>query len=189
MATARLIDPFAGRDDVATALLGVRGMDHVERLAAHSGGGHPQRSVLVGDTALTHEHFDELKSRAEVIATEHHEQHPLRTGIPLATLSATLGTSPELAELLVERSDRIVRSGPDVSTRQHRSSLDPDSRLRWENARARLGEGLAVPDVDDWVWADELIHLMLREIGLVRVPTPRLSARADRRDQDECWVR
>jgi len=169
MATARLIDPSAGRDDVATALLEVRGIDDVERLAAHSGGGHPQGSVLVGDTALTHEHFDELRSRAEALVTEHHELHPLRPGIPLATLSATLGTSPDLAELLVETSDQIVRSGPDVSTRQHRSSLDPDSQLRWEKARARLSESLAVPDVDTLGLGNELTHLLIREAGLIRV--------------------
>ena len=169
MATARLIDPFAGRDDVATALLGVRGKDDLWRLAAHSGGGHPHGSVLVGNTALTHERFDELRSRAEALVTEHHEQHPLRPGIPLATLSATLGTSPELAELLVERSDQIVRTGPDVSTRQHRSSLDPDSQLRWEKARARLSESLAVPDADELGLGDELTHLLIREAGLVRV--------------------
>ena len=169
MRTARLIDPLAGRDDVATALLGVRGMDDVERLAAHSGGGHPQGSVLVSDTALTQERFDELRSRAEAMVTEHHEQHPLRPGIPLATLSASLGTSPELTERLVEGSDEIVRNGPDVSTRQHRLNLDPDSQLRWEKARTRLGESLAVPNADELGLGGELTHLMLREAGLVRV--------------------
>ncbi len=169
MTTARLIDPFAGRDDVATALLQVREIDNVERLAAHSGGGHPRGSELVGDIVLTRERFDELRSRAESIVTEHHEQHPLRPGIPLATLSATLGTSPELAELLVDKSDQIVRSGPDVSTRQHRSSLDPDSRVRWENARAMLSESLAVPDADALGLGDELMHLLIRESGLVRI--------------------
>ena len=169
MKTARLIDPFASRDEVATALLGVRGMDDVERLAAHSGGGNPRGSVLVGGIALTRERFGHLQSRAEAMVTEYQGQHPLRPGIPVATLAATLGISHELTERLVEESAELTRRGPDVSTEQHRSSLDPDSRLRWENARARLGESLAVPDADDLGLGSEMTHLMIRESGLVRV--------------------
>jgi selenocysteine-specific elongation factor len=169
MKAARLIDPSASRDDVATALLSLRGMDDVERLAAHSGGGSPRRSVLVGGIALTQERFDLLRSRAEGVVTEYQEHHPLRPGMPLATLAATLGTSNELAERLVEESEEVERSGPDVSTQQHRLSLDPDSQLRWEKARARLGESLAVPDADDLGLGRELTHLMIREAELVRV--------------------
>ena len=169
MKAARLIDPIVGRDDVATALLAIRGMDDVDRLAAHSGGGHPQGSVLVGAIALTQERFDDLRSRAEATVTDHHEQHPLRPGIPLATLATTLGISHDLAERLVEESDEIERAGPDVSTRQHRLSLDPDSQLRWEKAGASLGGSLAVPVVDDLELGLELTHLLVREGMLVRV--------------------
>jgi selenocysteine-specific elongation factor len=169
MKSARLIDPFAGRDDVATALLGLREMDDIARLAAHSGGGNPRGSVLVGGIVLTQERFDHLQSRAEAMVTEYQGQHPLRPGIPVATLAATLGISNDLTERLVEKSAEITRSGPDVSTQEHRLSLDPDSQLRWEKARVRLGESLAVPDADDLGLGDELTHLMIREAGLVRV--------------------
>ena len=169
MKAARLIDPFDNRDGIANALLDVRGIDDVARLAAHSGGGQPRVSVLVGGIALTKERFDALRSRAEGVVTEYQEQHQLRAGIPLATLAATLGVSNELAERLVEDSEEMVRSGPDVSTQQHHLSLDPDSQLRWEKARARLGESMAVPDAGDLGLGRELTHLMVREAGLVRV--------------------
>jgi selenocysteine-specific elongation factor len=169
MRAARLIDPHGSRDDIATALLGLRGMDGVERLAAHSGGGHPRGSVLVGGIAVTQERFDALRSRAEEVVTEYQEQHQLRPGMPMATLAATLGVSNELAERLVEDSEELGRSGPDVSTQQHRLSLDPDAELRWEKARAKLGESLAVPDADDLGLGRELTHLMIREAALVRV--------------------
>ena len=169
MKAARLIDPFGSRDGIATALLGMRGMDDVERLAAHSGGGQPRESVLVGGVVLTQERFDALRSRAEEVVTEYQGQHQLRPGIPLATLAGTLGVSNELAERLVEDSKDLGRSGPDVSTQQHRLGLDPDSDLRWEKARARLGESLAVPDADDLGLGRELTHLMIREARLIRV--------------------
>ena len=169
MKAARLIDPFGSGDGIATALLGVRGIDDVERLAAHSGGGQPQGSVLVGGSALTQERFDALRSRAEGVVTEYQERHQLRPGMPLATLAATLGVSNELAERLVEDSEELGRSGPDVSTQQLRPSLDPDSQLRWEKARVRLGESLSVPDADELGLGSELTHLMIREAGLIRV--------------------
>ena len=117
---AWLIDPLGDKDDVATALLGFRGVDDADRLAAHSGGGRPQGSVHVGMTVLTRERFVDLRSRAEAIVNDHHEQHPLRPGIPLATLATTLGISPELADASRggERRDRTRRPrrlGPTAS--------------------------------------------------------------------------
>ena len=166
---ARLIDPLGDRNGIATALLGFRGVEDVERLAAHSGGGRPEGSVQVGMTVLTRERFDELGSLAEAIVADHHEQHPLRPGIPLATLATTLGVSHDLTERLVEESGEIERAGPDVSARRHQSSLDPASQQRWAKAGASLGESLAVPDVDDLSLDPELTHLLVREGMLVRV--------------------
>jgi len=169
MKNARRIDPLGGEDDVATALLGFRGVDDVERLAAHSGGGRPKGSVHIGTTVLTRERFDDLRSQAEASVTDHHEQHPLRPGIPLATLATTLGISHDLAERIVEESDKIVRAGPDVSARLHQLSLDPASQQRWAKAAASLGGSLTVPDVDDLDLGPELTHLLVREGMLVRV--------------------
>ncbi|HEU5112408.1 MAG TPA: selenocysteine-specific translation elongation factor [Acidimicrobiia bacterium] len=167
--TAQVIDPLGEKDDVATALLALRGMDDVGRLAAHSGGGTPRDSVLVGRTALTSEQFDDLRSQAETMVSAHHDQHPLRPGIPLATLATNLGISGELAERLVSDSEEIERSGPDVSARHRHLSLDPDSRLRWDRARALLGEGLAVPHSEELGLGRELTHLLIRDGLVVRV--------------------
>jgi selenocysteine-specific elongation factor len=169
MRTAPLIDPLGENDDVATALLGLRGMDDLRRLAAHSGGGRPQESVLVGRTALTRERFDDLRSQAEAMVSAHHDQHPLRPGIPLATLATNMGISRELVERLASESDEIERSGPDVSARRHQLSLDPESRQRWERAEAYLGERLAVPHPDELGLGRELTHLLVRDGMLVRV--------------------
>ena len=167
---AWLIDPLGDKDDVATALLGFRGVDDADRLAAHSGGGRPQGSVHVGMTVLTRERFVDLRSPAEAIVNDHHEQHPLRPGIPLATLATTLGISPELAARVSwRRATGIERAGPDVSARQHHLSLDEASQQRWASAEDSLGESLAVPDIDDLGLGLELTHLLVRDGRLVRV--------------------
>ena len=75
---------------------------------------------------MTHEQFADLRSRAEAMVSAHHDQHPLRPGIPLATLAANLGISGELAERLLSESEEIGRSGPDVSARHRQLTLDPD---------------------------------------------------------------
>ena len=169
MRTAPLIDPHGAKDDVATALLELRGTDDLGRLAAHSGGGHPRDSVLVGTTALTRERFHDLRSQAEAMVSAHHDQHPLRPGIPLATLATSLGISRELADRLVGESEEVVRSGPDVSARHHHLRLDPDSQQSWERARALLGESLAVPHTDELGLDRELTHLLVRDGLLVRI--------------------
>jgi len=169
MRTAPLIDPLGDKDDVATALLELRGTDNLARLAAHSGGGRPRDSVVVGTTALTRERFDDLRSQEEAMVSTHHYQHPLRPGIPLATLATNLGISHELAERLVSESEVIVRSGPNVSARHHQLSLDPDSQQRWTGAGALLGESLAVPHPDELGLGRELTHLLVRDGMLIRV--------------------
>ncbi|HEX2404688.1 MAG TPA: SelB C-terminal domain-containing protein, partial [Acidimicrobiia bacterium] len=167
--TAQLIDPLGEKDDIATGLLGLRGMEDVGRLAAHSGGGRPRGSILVGRTVMTAERFADLRAQAEAMVAVHHDQHPLRPGIPLATLATSLGISGELAERLVSESEEIERSGPDVSARHRHLTLDPESRLRWERARALLGQSLAVPHSDELGLGSELTHLLVRDGLVVRV--------------------
>jgi selenocysteine-specific elongation factor len=169
MTEASLIDPLGGADQVATELLCQRGMEDVGRLAAHSGGGKPDAAVVVGRIVLTRDRFDELRSMAEATVAEHHEQHPLRPGIPLATLATTLSIPHQLAERLIEESDLIERVGPDVTARQHRLALDTESQQRWQAAEARLREGLAVPTAGELGLDRELTHMLIRDGVLVRV--------------------
>ncbi len=169
MRTADLIDPQGERDQVADDLLGLRGMDELQRLAAHSGGGRPDAAVVVGSVALTQDRFDRLRSRVEAMVADHHTEHPLRAGFPLATLATQLEISPELAERLVEDSEMIERVGPDVTTRRHRPDLDTDSQARWDKAESMLRVGLAVPVVSDLGLGGDLTHLLIRNGMLVRV--------------------
>jgi selenocysteine-specific elongation factor len=169
MSSAPLIDPRAGRDIVATTLLRIRGVDDLDRLAAHSGGGQPEDAVTVGRVAVTRERFDELRLEAERLVNEHHESHPLRPGMPLATLAARLGVSADLAGLLVEESRTLERAGPDVTSTEYRPTLDAGSEADWGRAEAALEKGLAVPAADELGLDRELLHRMTREGRLVRI--------------------
>jgi selenocysteine-specific elongation factor len=169
MGTAGLIDPAAERDEIARTLLEIRGADEVDRLAAHSGGGRPPGAIIAGGIAVTKTRFDELQMDAERLVTEHHEQHPLRQGMPLATLATSLGSSPDLAGKVVEESNLLHRDGPDVSSTRHRPSLDEEAEAAWRHAESILKQGLAVPPADELGMSRELLHRITREGRVVRV--------------------
>jgi selenocysteine-specific elongation factor len=169
LSSARMIDPGADRDEIATTLLEIRGADEVDRLASHSGGGHPLNATIAGGIAVTKTRFEELKEEAERLVAEHLEEHPLRPGMPLATLATSLRSTPELAVLVVEKSSLLERNGPDVTSIRHRPSLDLEAEAAWGKAENRLKEGLAVPAADDLGMDRELLHRMAREGRVIRI--------------------
>jgi selenocysteine-specific elongation factor len=169
MRSAGLIDPEAARDEIATTLLDIRGVDDVERLAAHSGGGLPQGAIIVGGVAVTRSRFEDLRADAERLVAEHHQNHPLRPGMPLATLATSLRLTPELAGLVVEESNVLERNGPDVTSTRHRPTLGAEAEAAWVKAESILREGLAVPAPGDLGLDRELLHRMIRDERLIRV--------------------
>jgi selenocysteine-specific elongation factor len=169
LADALRIDPTADRDQVATDLLSVRGADHPARLAAHSGGGQPLDAIQVDEIVVTRKRFDDLRQQVEKAVTEYHTSHPLRAGVPSATLSTLLDISPDLVDRLVEESQVLSRTGPDVASSEHRQELDAGMKERWEAAEIRLRADLAVPNADDLGLGPELLHLLVRMGKLVRV--------------------
>jgi selenocysteine-specific elongation factor len=169
MGTAGLIDPDADRDEIARTLLEIRGADEVERLAAHSGGGRPPEAIIAGGVAVTRARFEELQMDAERRVIEHHEQHPLRPGMPVATLATGLGASPDLAGMVVDASTLLQRNGPDVSSTRHRPALDEEAEEAWGEAESILKQGLAVPSADELGMSRDLLHRMAREGRVVRV--------------------
>jgi selenocysteine-specific elongation factor len=169
MRTSGLIDPKAGRDAIATTLLGIRGVEKADRLAAHSGGGRPEGAVIMRGVAVTRERFDELRSESERLVAEYLDHHALRPGMPLATLAAGLGSTPEMVEMLIGESKTLQRIGPDVASTEHPPALDPGAQAEWARAEAILEKDLAVPPAGDLGLGRELLHRMIREGRLIRV--------------------
>lgn len=169
LVTSAGMDPEEGSAAIATRLLGIRRSDSLQRLAAHSGGGSPREAFVVGDQALNPSYQMELARRAVELVEAEHRRHPLRPGLPIATLAGRLGVDTQIAEALVAQSGDLTRHGPDVALSDHKAALTEDQTRDWERARERLGQGLAVPDDTDLGLDREILHLMLRSGALVRI--------------------
>jgi selenocysteine-specific elongation factor len=166
---ASLIDPEAQPDDIADRLLESRRVDLVSRIEAHAGGGRPSHAVLLGDRAVAPSLLAELSERATQLVDDEHQRHPLRPGLPVATLAERLRVDAVLAERVVEDSSELERLGPDVARIGRRVSLTPGQEAAWASARDLLAADLAVPHEAELGVDPEVIHLKLRDGELVRV--------------------
>ena len=169
LADAAQVDPTGSRDEIATDLLAVRGIDELARLAAHSGGGRPVDAVVAGGTALTGEHFEALATKLEEAVSAYHEKHPMRPGISPATLATSLDIAPDLVERLIDESPVLTRTGPEVARVDRLLDRETDAGQPWNEAESLLRAGLAVPNVSDLGLDRELLHLLIREKKLVRI--------------------
>jgi selenocysteine-specific elongation factor len=169
LSDARLIDPGAQPDAIADRLLESRGVDRLSRIEAHARGGKPSQAIIVGDQAVTPGLLAELSEKAIHLVDGEHQLHPLRPGLPLATLAERLRVDADLAQRVVEGSTELERLGPDVARKGHGSRLAPDQETAWVRARERLAADLAVPHEDELGLDPEVIHLKLRAGELVRI--------------------
>jgi selenocysteine-specific elongation factor len=169
LAAASLIDPSADPDTVATQLLLTREHDNVARLGAHSGGGHPTGALIAGDEALDASVARRLGELATDMVITEHSEHPLRPGLPLATLAERLGLGAQLTEAVVGMSPTLDRVGPDVRERGHSATLTKAQEAEWQRAEKRLMEGLTVPPESDLGVDQEVIALKIRAGELVRI--------------------
>lgn len=169
LSAAATIDPSAAPDEIANRLLQIRNRDEIATLATHSGGGIPSVGIVIGDMAISVETFDFLTARAADLVAEEHVTHPLRPGIPLATLAERLDVPTQVAETVVDESSSLVRRGPDVALIDHQPQLTEDQVAAWRRARGQLAEGLAVPLESELGLDPEIVALKVRSKELVRV--------------------
>lgn len=179
---ARDVDLEASPDVIADWLLALRGVESVNRLRAHSAGGSPSDAIPAGDRVVSPALVEELAQRAAEMVDRVHDRHPLRAGMPIATLAERLDVEREIAELVIEMSDELERRGPDVARPHHQAGLDEEQDRNWQKARGRLAGSLAVPTQDELGLDEEVIHLKLREGELVRI-SPDLVYLPDQIDQ------
>ena len=165
---ARSIDPTSGADAIATRLLEVRGVDKAIRLERHTLGGRAA-GVESGDWVLARSELERLTGEALRHVEHDHDQHPLRDGLSIATLAGLLGVAQEVAETIVELSDALDRTGPDVFVQGRSIEIPPEKQAEWERARRELARGLAIPTVDELDLDPELLHLLVRNEELTRV--------------------
>lgn len=165
----RSIDPNAQPNLIADQLLEIRSMESLETLRSHSGGGEPSTGERFDSIVVSVAHLEEMRARAIELVDDQHADHPLRPGLPLATLAERLDVATEVAEALVERTDQLERLGPDVARQSRQVSLSQDQSAAWAEAESRLGAGLSVPSETDLGVDRELIHLKIRSGELIRI--------------------
>jgi selenocysteine-specific elongation factor len=169
LAASRTIDPSAGPDEVAARLLELRRLDLAARLSAHSGGGTARHAVTIGDQVVEPGLIAALAEKATALVEHEHQMHPLRPGLPLATLAERLEMDQRIVEAMVERGETLVRLGPDIARSGHVAQMSSEDEAAWELAVARLREGLSVPEESGLGVGAEIIHLKVRSGELVRV--------------------
>jgi selenocysteine-specific elongation factor len=163
------LDPRSSTDAAASHLLQLRGIDTLVHIRNDSGGGTPDRAVVVDDLVISSARFNDIVVRCEEIVQSEHEERPMRPGTPLATLAGKIAAPHAVVEKAVRTSHLLEIRGPDVALTEHRATLDEQSELLWEQAREVLRRDLSVPPVADLGLTDDLVHLLIRRGDLVRV--------------------
>lgn len=169
IATGSAVDPASSPNEIATSLLDLRGLEQKSRLQAHSRGGLPADAVQAGGVFASEKHFDDLTIQAIKSVADQHERHPLRVGIPTATLAERLGAGVDLLELVVAEEPGLEREGPYVRLAGHRVEVGAEDQAAWDRVRQALTEGLNVPSVSELSVDPELLHVVIRQGDLVRV--------------------
>lgn len=168
LSTVREIDPDARPADIASTILRQRGIESIDRLLRHTGA-EPLEAEAAGEWRLDSSTVETLTTRATGLVRQEHEDRPLRTGLPLATLAGRLGVAQEVVEMIVERSPDLQRIGPDVSIEGREVVLPGVSVDHWKSAREILEKSLATPSITELGLDPELVHLLVRRGDLVRV--------------------
>lgn len=166
---SRTIDPSATPDEIADSLLAARGAAPALELEIHSGGGTARRSRQMAGMVVTADRLAELTNVATALVRRAYEEHPLRNGLPLATLAETLGLDVEAAATVVTESGELTRIGPDVGLTGREARLSSDQESSWVEAERRLASSLAVPGESDLGLEPDVIGLKLRTGELVRI--------------------
>ena len=157
-------------DEIASALLEVRGRDSLARLSADSGGGTPNDAVIAGPLALARSSAAQLSNEAVQTATTFHTDNPLRPGIPKASLASRLQVDPAVVEALVAGSRHLRDDGATVAVEGFGGMLTSSQEDAWEKLRATLvASGLAVPRIKELGIDQELLHALVRQDRVVKI--------------------
>jgi selenocysteine-specific elongation factor len=163
------IPPGLTADEAADALLSLRGIAPRSDLRSQAGA-DPATAVSQGEIVLTRERLEALTKQAAVLADEFHATHPLRPGIPLATLASRLAVGVEVATMVVEEAPGLSGDAGSAWRSDWKVELDPGQQRSWEEARAMLaGAGLQAPRAADLPIDRELIHGLVRTGDLVMI--------------------
>ena len=157
-------------DHRATVLLEWRGVEQTAVLAAHSGGGPPNGAVSTGGMLMAPGHAAGLAAEARLVTAEFHADHPLRPGIPKASLASRLGIGAETLAAVLALADGLEQHGSMVALEDFSATLSEADEVEWRRVRDALeADGPAVPRLKELDVDPELLHALLRQGRLIRI--------------------
>ena len=162
------IDLRGSADEIADALLEVRGSDKLSRLRAHTGG-QPGAATVIEEVAYSETEQARLKDRITGMVDRFHRENPLRPGIPVASAASKLGASPVAVRSLGRSIPGMTEVGPHLARIDHQPAPSADQDAAWERARLTLSQsGLAVPRIRELGLEPEHLHYLVRRGDLVK---------------------
>ena len=160
----------ADSDGRADALLERRGISSPTTLAAHSGGGRPHGGLKAGGLLLSLAYARKLSAEAEKIVEDFHRDHPLRPGMPKASLASGLGVDVDVLDELIAITDGLGHQEATVARANFSPRLSESEEMAWVRTRDMLASsGPQVPTLKELDIDPELLHALLREGRLVRI--------------------
>jgi selenocysteine-specific elongation factor len=158
-----------GPDQVADALLRVRGTTTTQQLFRDSGGGTASSPFRTGDVVMAADAAEQLLETAVAAVAAFHQQNRLRPGIPKASLISSLGASSESLAMVVAGSTELTDEGATVRHVDFEPGLTALEQQAWDEAKAVLRSSMAVPRASQLGLDTELLHALVRDEQLVRV--------------------
>jgi selenocysteine-specific elongation factor len=153
----------------AAGLLAARGRATADTLSAHSRGGVPPEAIRAGGLMVDPAEGERLTDLAIAAVENYQAEHPLRPGMPKASLASRMGIELDLVTVLVDMTGALIETGTDIATTGFTVNLDSGQEAAWQAARTRLQAGLAVPGVGDLGLSTELIYALIRAGELVKI--------------------
>ncbi|MEN8040056.1 MAG: selenocysteine-specific translation elongation factor [Actinomycetota bacterium] len=160
-------------NEMANALLTVRGVAAIPEIFKATGGGTPSTGLRSGDTILSDVAVADIESRAESIVESYHADHPLRPGIPSPELATQIGTELHILDAVIANSEAIRASKGAVHLATFEGTLMPDQEAEWLSVQASLESSFDVPRMSAIDLPDELLHALIRRGDLIQI-TPDL---------------
>ena len=158
-------------DVAATALLRLRGIDDLDRLSAHSGGGVPADAVLAGGQAMDVRIAAAKAEALSGIVSQYHRDHPLRPGIGIAEAAEQIGLRSGMLNTLAEESPTIVINGAVLASSGFSVELTDAQAAEIERVKSALRSAgtMAVPRIADLDIEPSLLHASVRRGELVQI--------------------
>ena len=169
---ASLLYPALDRSPArrAAALLEWRGSERPEVLAAHSGGGVPEGALEAGEEVMAAGCAARLAEEARRFTARFHADHPLRPGIPKASLASRLGVELGALDAVLDAADGLAPQGSMVAQEGFSPVLSGDDEAEWGRIKAALEQaGPLAPRLKELAVDPELLYALAREGRLVRV--------------------